>query len=279
MNKRIERQINRIYTSVFNTLYNRQRMSKLAGGSRVEIIEAAQLLESSKEYSDFATKFAAQLAKEGLSHQRGIWRKYYRAAQKLHYVSIPKTYADYEAIVMSNAVKQNFTMIKSIPRKTLEILEHKYTSTLIEEVAKGSLTRGSFKRQLESHGHKNAGVIARTETAKLQTVILESRAVEVGSVAYTWLSSKDKRTRPSHRAMDGVIVFWRPFDQKPLLDSMRGNAGEFPNCRCSPQPIVDVDDLSKSAYKVYDYINDRVITMRRHELIKALKSGSLQVTA
>ena len=46
--------------------------------------------------------------------------------------------------------------------------------------------------------------------------------------------------------MNGVIVFWRPDNQKPLLDKMRGNAGEFPNCRCTPLPILDENDITES---------------------------------
>lgn len=276
MNKRIERQIREIYNEVFNKLYNSHNTSALSKGSRVEIIEAAMLLEASDKYKKFAEKYAIALAKTGLASKRAAWRHSYYAARRLHYVAIPKTFSEYEANVMSKAVKENFKMIKSIPRRTVEILEHKYTSTLIEEVAKGTLSRGSFRKELEKHGHKNAGVIARTETSKLQTTIAESRATEIGSKAYFWLSSKDKRTRQSHREMNGVVVFWRPYEQKPLLDNMRGNAGEFPNCRCAPQPIVDFDDLKSATYKVYDYRFDKIITLTKRELIEALERGSLE---
>ena len=63
--------------------------------------------------------------------------------------------------------------------------------------------------------------------------------------------------------------------EKPLLDNMRGNAGEFPNCRCSPEPIFDENDLTKSNYKVYDYRNHKIINMSKKELIQALQKGSL----
>ena len=60
-----------------------------------------------------------------------------------------------------------------------------------------------------------------------------------------------------------------------LLDNMRGNAGEFPNCRCDPQAIFDEDDLDKNQYKVYDYKTDKVITMSKNELIKAMLNKGL----
>lgn len=275
MNKSIERQIAQIYNTVYNEVFNKSNSAKLAGGSKKEVSNALTRLELSQKYDDFAAKFAQELAKKGLRGQKGVWRKYYETAKKAHYIALPKTWNAFEAQIMTNAISHNFEMIKSIPQKMKEILGHKYTSTLIEEVAKGKLPRGSFQKMLAKHGHKHATLIARTETAKLQTAILENRATSLGSVAYIWLSSNDKRTRPSHRAMNGVIVFWRPDSQKPLLDNMRGNAGEFPNCRCTPQPIVDFDDFTKTHYKVYDYRYDKVITMTKNDIINAIEKGSL----
>ena len=275
MNKSIEREIMKIYYAVFNKVYTKARLAALSKGGHLGIVETATMLESSKAYNEFAKKFAKELAKKGLSTKRAVWRKYYNAAKRLHYVAIPPTFAEYEFSVMSKAIENNFKMIKSIPSEVLKIMRHDYTSKLIEQVAKGSMTRGAFERELKMHGAKNARLIARTETAKLQTVIVENRATEIGSVAYIWRASNDKRTRPSHKAMDDVIVFWREQSEKPLLDGMRGNAGEFPNCRCTPQPIFDQDDLKKSTYKVYNYKTDKVESMRKNVLVERLKKGSL----
>lgn len=276
MTKDVEREINRIYNIVFNKVFSRKGYESLAKRNRMGILENASKLEASDAYQEFAKKFAIELAKKGLRHQRGVWRKFYKVAQRTHYVTLPKTFTEYEARVMTKAIQQNFEMIKSIPREVVKIMEHKYTSTLIEEVAKGKLSRGAFQRQLQSHGHKNAKLIARTETAKLQTVILQSRATEIGSVAYIWRASHDKRTRHSHRQMDDVVVFWRQGEEKPHLDNMVGNAGEFPNCRCTPQPIVDIDDITKPAYQVYNYLTRKIEKMTKTELITALQKGGLQ---
>lgn len=276
MNKSIERRINQIYNEVYKKVFNKKNLKALSNDSRIDIIYGLSKLESSNTYNEFAKKFAKELAKKGLANQRGVWRKYYEAARKSHYVALPLTYKEFEFKTLSIAIQHNFAMIKSIPQRMIEILNHKYTSTLIEEVAKGSIARGSFAKLLAKHGHKQAKLIARTEAAKLQTAITESRAMSIGSVAYTWISSKDRRTRPSHREMNGVIVFWRPTEQKPLLDNMRGNAGEFPNCRCDAQPIVDIDEITKSSYKVYDYNTNKIITMTKHKLIESLQKNELQ---
>lgn len=277
LSKEIEKKIEKIYNKVFHEVFSTHRAAALAKGERVRILSTVEILESSDAYDKFAKKFAKELAKVGIKHQRGIWKKYYKAAKKLHNVALPSTYEKWEFELMSEAVKHNFTMIKSIPRKMVEIMEHKYTSKLIEEVAKGKLPRGSFMKELAKHGHKNAKLIARTETSKLQSSIIENRAKDIGSKAYIWLASNDKRTRPSHKAMNGVVVFWRDNElEKPHLDNMYGNAGEFPNCRCAPEPIFDRNDLTKSVYKVYNYNTGKIITMNKSQLLYHIEEGYLE---
>lgn len=270
MSKVIENQIKRIYNKIFKEVFTHENSTKLINGFKMEIELDVLKMASSEKYQEFAFKFAKALAAKGLSSQRGIWRKYFQAAREAHHIGLPKTYQQFEYSAMKAAIENNFEMIKSIPKKIIEVMNHKYTSALIEEVVKGTKSRGSFRKMLEKHGHTNAGVIARTEAAKLQTVILQTRATNLGSVVYEWLSSNDQRTRPSHKAMNGVIVFWS--HQKPLLDNMRGHAGEFPNCRCSPEPILDEDDLTKSSYKVYNFNTDSIVTMSRSELLELIEN-------
>lgn len=274
MNNATERQIEKIYRQVFKKVFTPKVLSQLLQGSTVTGQNLVRLLENSKAYQKFAAQFSVELAKKGLAQKRGVWRKYYQAAKAIHYVAIPPTYKAYEYQIFSNAVKQNFTMIKTIPREMVKLMEHKYVSVLMEEVAKGTRSRGSFERELRKHGAANAKVIARTESAKLQTAIDRQRALDIGSVCYRWLSSKDRRTRPSHRDMDGVIVFWQANDKKPLLDGMRGDAGEFPNCRCDNIPITYPisNDLPDTSYRVYDYTKDEIVRMPRAELIKRIKA-------
>lgn len=277
MNKSIERNIQKIYNEVYKKVFTKYNLYELSQNNRILPEQKLMLLQSSKAYDEFAKKFSVELAKQGLRGQKGIWRKYYEAAKQAHYIFLPKTFEEFELKHLSEAVKHNYEMIKSIPKRMMEILNHKYTSTLIEEVAKGTLPRGSFANLLAKHGHNQAKLIARTETAKLQTEITRSRSLSVGAIAYIWRSSKDKRTRPSHREMDGVIIFWRPENQKPLRDKMRGDAGEFPNCRCDAEPIVDIDDITLSNYKVYNYYTDKIITMRKRDVIESLEKGELSI--
>ena len=274
MNKRTERLIKKIYEETYKKVFNKKTIRKALNANNVEVMLCQ--LQASKEYNEFAEEFAKRLTKAGLSKQKGIWRKYYKAAKEKHLTNIPVTYSDYEKLQYKLVVQHNFLMIKSVPEKIKAVYEQKDVQIILAEVLEGKVARGAFEKALREHGYKNAKMIARTEAAKLETKIDETRATSLGSVCYEWRSSKDKRTRKSHMEMDGVIVFWRPDSQKPLLDKMRGNAGEFPNCRCLTLALLDEKDLNKSMYKVYDYRIDKIVKMNKTALSNAIKKGGLR---
>ena len=43
----------------------------------------------------------------------------------------------------------------------------------------------------------------------------------------------------SHRAIEGKCVKW---SEPPTLDGMAGHAGEYPNCRYYPEPVIPKSD-------------------------------------
>lgn len=274
MNKRIEKEIDKIYTSVFNKVFNQAKKENSILNKK-QVSNIVLRLKESRQYKEFCRKFSIELAKMGLADQRGIWKKFYKVAREKHIVALPSTYKEFELNQFKKAVKSNFKMIRSIPKEVMEVYKFKYINTLVKQVAEGSIGRKTFEKELRESGATRAKLIARTETAKLQTVISEARSKDLGSICYKWLASNDKRTRPSHKAMNGVIVFWRKQSEKPLLDNMQGNAGEFPNCRCAPQPIFDEDDLTQSNYKVYDYRTHTIINMNKDRLIQCIKNNQI----
>lgn len=82
-----------------------------------------------------------------------------------------------------------------------------------------------------------ANLIARTEIAKANAAFTQANAKFVGSTHYYWRTAEDEAVRESHADVDGKIF---EFDEPPTLsDGMTGNAGEFPNCRCYAEPIID----------------------------------------
>lgn len=276
MNNRTEQQIEKIYKAVFKKIFNNKNLKQALQGNTIVIANNVEMLIQSNGYDRFCKEFSKKLAAAGLNKSRGIWRKYFEAAKRLHNIALPHTYNEFEKEMLKKAIVHNFKMIKSIPRHVFKVYEQKDITTLIKQVAENKVGRGTFVKQLREHGYKNAKLIARTEAAKLQTAIDRNTSTELGSKAYIWQSSQDKRTRPSHKEMNNVVVFWRDNDmEKPLRDGMRGDAGEFPNCRCNPKAILDESDLTQNTYKVYNYKTDTIITMGKKKLIEAINNGGL----
>lgn len=273
MNKRIEQEIQKIYKEVFKKVFNECIKKKTIQKSDFE--KLAVKLGNSDKYKQFAKEFAIKLSKQGLNKQKGIWKKYFEAAKASNHIAMTMTFTKFQEKILRKTIVHNFEMIKSIPQAVKKLYQYDYSTTLINAVVKGKLGRNAFRKQLEAHGHKNAKVIARTETAKLQSFITENSATQLGSVAYRWVSSHDRRTRPSHKAMNNVVVFFRQNEEKPKLDNMYGNAGEFPNCRCDLRIIFDERDLKNNFYQVYDYRVHKIIEMSKKELLDALEKGEL----
>lgn len=276
-NRRGERLIEKLYETVFRIIYSDKNLKAIVKDPR-KAKELMDKVEKNSTYKKFCRKYARQLAKLSVNAQQSVWKRLYKEAKDNHYVGLPSNYSEFEKNAFQKAVISNFKMIKSIPAEILKPLEYDYSKKLIAEVLEGKTSIGSFRKTLTEGGHKNAKLIARTESAKLMTAVTEEHCSDLGCVIYKWSASHDQRTRKSHKDMDGVIVFWRKGDEKPHLDKMVGNAGEFPNCRCDPMPMTlrSLDRLyNKSVYRVYDYRKHEIVKMNKADLVAAIKKGGL----
>jgi SPP1 gp7 family putative phage head morphogenesis protein len=82
-----------------------------------------------------------------------------------------------------------------------------------------------------------AKTIARTETARTSSVLLETRAKHVGSEGYIWHTSEDRDVRPLHKKLNGRYFAW---SDPPVAGSSgeRAHAGCIYNCRCYAEPVI-----------------------------------------
>lgn len=130
-------------------------------------------------------------------------------------------------------IEENVKLIKSIPVEAAQRVE----TVAQEALASGERAKAMVAEIMETEGvtESRAMLIAKTETSKASVALTRARATSVGSDGYIWRSSMDARTRPSHKNMEGVFVKW---SSPPTLDGMTGHAGEFPNCRCFPEPVL-----------------------------------------
>lgn len=82
-----------------------------------------------------------------------------------------------------------------------------------------------------------ATLIARTETAKCQSAIVQVRAEHIGADQYIWHTVRDAAVRREHRRLEGTVQRW---DDPPVAEAngARHHPGNFPNCRCYAEPII-----------------------------------------
>ena len=137
---------------------------------------------------------------------------------------------------MQALMAEQVTLIKSIPLDAAQRV-HKLTIEGIEDSTRAS----EISKAIRASGDvakSRADLIARTEVARTASTLTEARALHVGSPGYFWRTSDDGDVRESHREMEGKFVAW---NDPPTLDGMKGHAGQFPNCRCYPEPVIPED--------------------------------------
>lgn len=144
--------------------------------------------------------------------------------------------------VTRERIADNVTHIRSIVTHARD-----QVATLVEESLSSGMRAETLAKRIAHVGEvalSRARTIAATEVSKASTALTRARAEDVGSEGYIWRTARDGDVRESHRAMEGRFVKW---NEPPTLDNMTGHAGEFPNDRCYPEPVLKRDDGSTIA--------------------------------
>ena len=157
-------------------------------------------------------------------------------------------------------VKENAALIKTLPKNIADDV----TAYVARETVKGrraSDIADEIRMMFPKDTKARAQLIARTQVSMTQTNLVRVRAEDLGLNWYVWRAcggnSGDGRTRSSHKHMSGVLVRWsdppapedlfplRRVDGTPYKNTLgHYHAGCCPNCRCYPEPVVDLDLLN-----------------------------------
>lgn len=137
---------------------------------------------------------------------------------------------------------ENVSLITSLPIEAGERV-HELTLKGLEDATRSSEIAKEIARSGEVTVAR-ANLIARTETARTASGLLEARAKHVGSEGYIWRTAGDSDVRNkdgnpvgSHRLLNGKFIRW---DSPPVASTSgdRYHAGQGPNCRCYPEPVI-----------------------------------------
>lgn len=108
------------------------------------------------------------------------------------------------------------------------------------EAMPGGVRASETAKEIERTGdvtRSRADLIARTETTRAATSMVEARARHVGSEGYIWRTVGDVDVREIHKKLEGKFVRW---DSPPVAgeNGERAHAGAIYNCRCWPEPVI-----------------------------------------
>ena len=133
--------------------------------------------------------------------------------------------------------RKQVELITSLP---LEAAERVRKMTL-EGIIKGTRAETIAEKILETGNvtKSRAKMIARTEVSTTASELTRIRSKHIRSTNYYWRTSEDGSVRESHKKMNGKICSW---DDPPEVEPGKHyHAGQYPNCRCYPEPIIDPD--------------------------------------
>lgn len=249
------------------------------GESLAGLEDASEILNRIRDYAynpDFMSYAEAQAMKMVTHLFSDAGRTWKQAAKhnsrgRLIYEALLKEMKGPIGTALRFQVERNAAIIKSLPLDIAkQVNEH-----VLREVLKG--TRASeiaeqIKAYFPEASKAKANLIARTEVSKTSTALTQARSEYVGANWYVWRTSEDSRVRSSHKIMDGVLVKWNAPPSPEKLDGQNRtfgnyNAGEIFNCRCYPEPVID---LSLVRWPAKIYYNGSVQRMTRKQFEKIM---------
>ncbi|TBZ81407.1 minor capsid protein [Rhizobium leguminosarum] len=136
--------------------------------------------------------------------------------------------ADY----LQAATARNASLIKSLGDDVLKRVEQ---TVYANSIAGNSVT--TLRKALqEQFGivDRRAKLIARDQTAKLNSDLNKIRQEQAGITSYSWMTAHDERVRPLHRSLDGKTYKWGE-----ATGAEQGlPPGQPINCRCVARGVV-----------------------------------------
>lgn len=133
---------------------------------------------------------------------------------------------------LAAAATRNAALIKGLADDTVKRVQQTVANAVINGKSAADL-RKELTRQFQIEDGR-ARLIARDQTAKLNSDLNRIRHQQAGVTEYTWRTSADERVRPRHRGLEGkVYKYGEPTGAEEGLPP-----GQPIQCRCVAQAIV-----------------------------------------
>jgi SPP1 gp7 family putative phage head morphogenesis protein len=213
-------------------------------------------IAASPEYARIAELIASHMAVGVMRANAKTWRE--AASRSMQgrriYAALQHEMSGPLGVAVRQIINENARLIRSLPEALAERTAHYIAREQMAGVRASEIVQ-ALRPKLRQLTESRIRLIARTEVGKAETAITRARSERLGLDWYEWTTSEDRRVRPSHRKLDGVLVAW---DDPPSPEKLAGepstlghyHAGNAPNCRCIALPLVEMAEV-KWPHKVY----------------------------
>lgn len=149
-------------------------------------------------------------------------------------------------------IADNVTLIKSIQNQALDKVSSVVHQAIIQKSSSKQLA--SELKQIAEVSKNRAKLIARDQIAKANAVLTKERNLSLGITNYQWLTGRDERVRPTHKALEGKICNWnndkvykdnandKHWKNRNNINAVEKIPGFDFNCRCTSIAMVNFDN-------------------------------------
>lgn len=214
------------------------------------IENSRQMMEALEDYARILTPWATRQSSKMLEQVMKSNRRAYNNKSKALGLALKMNVAEQDVGRSAAALLyEQVNLITSIPKEAGLRAQNLALDSFYSGTRAGvdPSTVEEIKKQLglsTQVAESRAMLIARTETARANAIINQSRAVALGSRQYRWHNSGDGNVREAHEfihikgkkeKLQGMICSW----DDPLLldDGTRIHPGTIYNCRCYAEGI------------------------------------------
>lgn len=215
------------------------------------IILAVQTYAASKAFAALIDLAVGRLVTATQVGQRSTWRAAVAAStrgREIYQALTQELAGTPVGGAMASIITQNANLIKTVPQQ----LAARFSSYAAQQAIKG-VRPADIAKQMQKQAPYLADVqvtrIARTESAKAQSALMEARCQALDIRMYQWYSCQDERVRDAHRLMHGVYCLWSdPPDPEALAGEKSSghpyHPGGIYNCRCIALPVIFEADIA-----------------------------------
>lgn len=239
-----------------------------------DMVDVISRIVRSKVFAVFALAASRKMITQTFVDTAGTWRAAARESGggkgRIIFESPKNEMRGPVGGTVNRLIERNAGIIRSLPLS----ISRQITQYIQEETLKGKRHEQIAREILEMFPQmtsSKAALIARTEAAKAHTALIHARSERLGLAWYIWRTSQDARVRSSHDHMEGVLCRFRDPPSPEALVQERNvgtyNAGEIYNCRCYPETLIDISDVSWPR-KVH--WGGRLVTMSKEQFRKIL---------